>query len=104
MPNTRTTAALALSALVALAACEGAGEHQNADATQEDSVQSVTGPDTAGEMIQTAPPPVGTSDPTPPDANPSTTTPADPSSPGVSGGGAAGQSSPADSGTTGTRP
>ncbi|HEX8692671.1 MAG TPA: hypothetical protein VF746_09645 [Longimicrobium sp.] len=78
MSKTRAAAAFTLSALLALAACEGAGEHNDPDTVQQDTGQAATtGPGAAasGTQIQAAPPPAGTVNPTPPDSNPSPTTP-----------------------------
>jgi hypothetical protein len=78
MSKTRATAACTLSALLALAACEGAGEHNDPDTVQQDTGQAATtGPGAAasGTQVQTAPPPMGALNPTPPDSNPSPTTP-----------------------------
>lgn len=77
--------ALALSALLALPACDGASEeHQpddkessviNTPAAQADSMA-------AGENVQTVPPPVGTIEaPVPPDTNSSLSTPGAPGTP-----------------------
>jgi hypothetical protein len=85
MPKTRLTAAFLLSGLLALGACDAAGEHQNADSVQPDSAQQpVTGPEAAseGNRISGSPPPTGTVNPDPPDSNPSPSTPNDPSTSG----------------------
>jgi hypothetical protein len=85
MLKTRLTAAFLLSGLLALGACDGAGEHQNADTVQPDSAQQpVSGPEAAseGNRISGSPPPAGTANPDPPDGNPSPSTPNDPSTSG----------------------
>lgn len=109
MPGMRASAAIAFSALLSLAACDGAGEHRNADAVQPDSAQQpVTGPEAAsqGTRIQNAPPPAGTTGPTPPDGNPSTTTPNDPSQPAsaAASGGVENGAAPAPGGTQPQQP
>lgn len=85
MLKMRVGAAIAFSSMLAMGGCDGSGGHQDADTVQADSVQQpVTGPEAAaqGTRISDAPPPAGTTGPTPPDGNPSPTTPMDPSQPG----------------------
>jgi len=97
MLKTRLTAAFLLSGLLALGACDGAGEHQNADTVQADTAQQpVSGPEAAseGNRISGSPPPTGTVNPDPPDSNPSPSTPNDPSTSGGQVSGDTAQSRP----------
>ena len=78
MPRTRTLAALPLAALLALAACDNAGEHNNADSdAASEGANPVSRQDSAtvGQQVPNAYPPVGSTSTTPPDSNPSPTTP-----------------------------
>ena len=79
MPRTRILAALPLAALLAVAACDNAGEHNemNNDADAATGANPVTRQDSAtvGQQIPNAYPPVGSTNTTPPDSNPSPTTP-----------------------------
>jgi len=79
MPRTRTLAALSLAALLATTACDNAGEHgvppENADVVSGADPQSRQDSATVGQQIPSAYPPVGSTSTTPPDSNPSPTTP-----------------------------
>jgi hypothetical protein len=78
MLRNRTLAALPLAALLALAACDGAGGHNDADSeTAGKGVDPVSRQDSAtvGQQVPNAYPPVGSTSTTPPDSNPSPTTP-----------------------------
>jgi hypothetical protein len=76
MPRTRILAALPLAAFLALAACDNAGEHNDAE-TNDTGADPVTRQDSAtvGQQVPNAYPPVGTTSTTPADHNPSPTTP-----------------------------
>ncbi len=76
MPRTRILAALPLAAFLALAACDNAGEHNDAE-TKDTGADPVTRQDSAtvGQQVPNAYPPVGTTSTTPADSNPSPTTP-----------------------------
>lgn len=79
MPRTRILAALPLAALLAVAACDNAGEHSetNNEADAATGANPVTRQDSAtvGQQIPNAYPPVGSTNTVPPDSNPSPTTP-----------------------------
>jgi hypothetical protein len=79
MLRTRTLAALPLAALLALAACDNAGEHNAADNETDaaEGANPVSRQDSAtvGQQVPNAYPPVGSTATTPPDSNPSPTTP-----------------------------
>lgn len=76
MARTRILAALPLAAFLALTACDGAGEHNDPE-KNETGADPVTRQDSAavGQQVPNAFPPVGTTSTTPPDSNPSPTTP-----------------------------
>ena len=76
MPRTRILAALPLAAILALAACDNAGEHNNAE-NDDTGADPVTRQDSAtvGQQVPNAYPPVGSTSTTPGDNNPSPTTP-----------------------------
>jgi hypothetical protein len=76
MLRTRTLAALPLAVFLALAACDNAGEHNDAE-TNETGADPVTRQDSAtvGQQVPNAYPPVGSTSTTPADSNPSPTTP-----------------------------
>jgi hypothetical protein len=79
MPRTRLLAAVPLAALLALAACDNAGEHnnpsENADANSGADPVSRQDSATVGQQVPNAYPPVGSTSTTPADSNPSPTTP-----------------------------
>ena len=74
----RRIAALAACMALVLGACDGAGEHNNADSADGGQGASGTMLDSAaqGTSVETVPPPVGTVNPSvSPDSNSSPTTP-----------------------------
>jgi hypothetical protein len=73
----RRIAALAASAALVLGACEGAGEHNNADSADGQGAPGTLLDSAAqGTNVQAVPPPVGTVNPSvSPDSNTSPTTP-----------------------------
>ena len=79
MPRTRILAALPLAALLAASACDNAGEHGDTNSTPEEAqgANPVTRQDSAtvGQQVPNAYPPVGSTNTTPADSNPSPTTP-----------------------------
>ena len=92
--QTRRLAAMAMMTALALAACDNAGEHNDADETQEEQGTQGTFQDSAaaGEAVR-LPAPAGMVNPsTPPDSTPSPTTPGQP----------AGATPPGDSGAANT--
>lgn len=72
--------ALALAVSAGVAACDGAGGHNNADENKEggDAGAPIGGPEAgaAGTQIAPGPPPVGTVNPVPADTNTAVSTPA----------------------------
>jgi hypothetical protein len=82
MLRTRPLAAAALAALLSTAACDNAGEHgvppENADVVNGADPRSRQDSATVGQQIPNAYPPVGSTGTTPPDSNPSPTTPGAP--------------------------
>jgi hypothetical protein len=74
-----TLAAIPVALLLAAAACDNAGEHNDPSSQGEkaEGADPVTRQDSAtvGQQINAAYPPVGSTSPTPPDSNPAPSTP-----------------------------